>query len=117
MARKRFSRHGREIIEKNSDIVELLLKSTETKIKRVETELKDLESHRRNIASVLVSNKDFHTQRINICDRDINNLKKQLASAREEYYDMAVWFKRYYYLLYGRPKLSDLKVTEDETQF
>ncbi len=117
MARKRFSRHGRENIEKNFEIVELLLKSIEKKMKRIESELQDLESHRRNIASGLVSSKDFDTQRINICDRDIKNLKNKLASAHEENYDMSIWFKRYYYLLYGRPKLSDLQAKEDETQF
>ncbi len=119
MARKRFSRHGRENIEKNFDIVQLLLKSSETKIKRVQSELNNLESHRKNIHSVIVSQmqKDFDTQRIDICERDILKLKQELTNARAENHDMAVWFKRYYYLLYGRPKLSDLQGKEDETQF
>ncbi len=88
-------------------------------MKRIESELNDLESHRRNIYSVAASqtHKDFDTQRINICERDILKLKEELSNARAENHDMGVWFKRYYYLLYGRPKLSYLLAEEDETQF
>ncbi len=119
MARKRFSRSGLEYLDKNFDVVELLLKSSLTKLKRIESELIGLQNDQKNVIKDRKENKsflkcsskdsDFYNQRMSLLDRDIQNLKQELAQARQDNHDVGVCFKRYYYLIYGRPKLSDLK--------
>ena len=117
MSRKRFSKSGLELLEKNFEIVELLLKSTSTKLRRLEKELIDLENHRKTIIKENKENKSsltccktsFYVQRISLCDRDIENVKQKIIIARQDYLEVGVCFKRCYYLMYGKPNLSDLK--------
>jgi hypothetical protein len=115
MAKKRFSRSGLQQLENNFEIVEILLKSSASKLKKLEKELIALEEHRINIVREKHENKhillplDFYQQRMLLCDRDIADLKEKLLSARQDNHNVGLCFKRCYYLMYGKPKLSDLK--------
>ena len=112
MSKKRFSRKGLEQLETNFEIVELLLKSTKIKLKRLEKELNDLETNRTDI---LIKDKcvpkyvEFYNQRLTLCDRDIANLREKIQNTRQDNQQVVLCFKRCYYLMYGKPKLCDLK--------
>jgi len=111
---KRFSRRGIENVRRHFELVDVLLTSTSTKLDQLEGELSDLECHRANITRecLLHSSKkgnDFYNQRMSHYDQQIEKLKQDIAKAEYDNYDVIVYFKRCYYLLYGKPNLSDLK--------
>ncbi len=111
---KRFSRQGLKKIQKSFEVVDLLLTSTSTKLEGLENELSDLECQAANITRecLLHSSEkanDFYNQRMSHYNQQIEKLKQDIATAEDDNYDVIVCFKRYYYLLYGKPNLSDLK--------
>jgi hypothetical protein len=112
MSRKRFSRKGLEKLESNFQIVEALVETVSKQIKKLETELVDLKNHQMLIEREQKENKtvqDFYNQRKFICSRDIARLETRLEVAHAERIGVGLCFRRCYYLMYGKPKMSDIK--------
>ena len=109
MSRKRFSRKGLEKLESNFQLVELLLESSSKKVKQLEKELLDLQEHRKEIEKEMKANKDFYNVRKSLCDRDIARLDTKLEILLAERLGFGICFKRCYCLMYGKPKMSELK--------
>ncbi len=115
MSKKRFSKKGFARLERNFQMVEKLVPATSYEVRQLQVRLTELEVHRADVMKEhkekksLVKSNDFYNQRMALVDRDISQLNEKLKEARKDRYEVGVYFKRCFYLMYGKPKLSDVK--------
>jgi hypothetical protein len=113
MSKKRFSKSGFQKLENNFQLVEKLLESSKYQIKQLQTNLQVLRDHRKTIEEEKkeknLQNLEFYNLRKSLCDRDIARFECQLEIAEAERVGLGLCFRRCYYLMYGKPKMSDLK--------